>query len=135
MEDAAEPAGNDTGTKRIRDQDLHQETKRQRREDPVLVYTVERREPPRNFLEVALRQKLEGKPNFTSENLPGNAGNKLEKDVQQPLTRTPVRKKVLRLEEKIKYLQETPGRKRKRGTGVQSTELSPLLRQSRVTAY
>ena len=68
--DAAEPPGNDEGTKRIRDEDLHQETKRQRREDPVLVHTVERREPPRNFLEVALRQKLEGKPNFTPGNLP-----------------------------------------------------------------
>ena len=54
--DAAEPPGNDEGTKRIRDEDLHQETKRQRREDPVLVHTVERREPPRNFLEVAFRQ-------------------------------------------------------------------------------
>ena len=40
-----------------------------------------------------------------------------------------------RLEDKLKNYQETPGRKRKRGTGVQSTELSPLHRQSRVTAY
>ena len=94
----------ETGTKRIRNEFLQQETKRLRREDPIQVPRVERREPPRNFLDVALRQKLEGKPNFTAGNSPENGVEKAEKDTQQPQTRTPVRKKVLRLEEKIKYL-------------------------------
>ena len=125
----------ETGTKRIRDEALQQETKRLRREDPIQIPTVERREPPRNFLDVALRQKLEGDPNFTAGSPPGNKAEKAEKDTQKLQTQTPVRKRVLRLEEKMKNLQETPGRKRKRGTGVQSTELSPLKRQYRVTAY
>ena len=88
--DAIEPLGTDAGTKRIRDEGLHQETKRQRTQDPVQVHTVERREPPRNFLEVALRQKLEDKPNFMPGNSPGNGGKRPEKDT---MTRTPVRKK------------------------------------------
>ena len=92
---------------------------------------MERREPPRNFLEVALRHKMEEEPKFTPGNPPGNERKKPEKDV----ARTPVRKKISRIEEKMKNLQETPGRKRKRGTGVQSTELSPLQKQSRVTEY
>ena len=40
----------EVGTKRIREEALHQETKRLRREDPIQIPTVERREPPRNFL-------------------------------------------------------------------------------------
>ena len=73
------------GTKRLRDVKSQpgnqQEEKRLRRDGPVQVSTVDKREPSRNFLEVMMRERLDRKPNFT-------AAMKVE---EQPV-RTPVTK-------------------------------------------
>ena len=69
------------------------------REEPVQIPTMERRELPRNFLEVALRQKLDRNPNFTAGS---PAGKRAGSDPQEAQARTSVSKKVQRLEDKLK---------------------------------
>ena len=97
--------------------------KRPRKEEPALVHTVSRREPPRNFLEVLMRTRLEVEPKFI-----------MEKGKNSTPARTPIKKRVQKMEEKIeKQTVRTP--KWKRGLGVQGKKPSPLTKQSRMTTY
>ena len=85
----------EAGIKRLRD-NLPQEgepqmEKKPRKEEPIQIHTAKKREPPRNFLEVMVRTKLEREPKFTVET----------REQDKTPVRTPVRKRIQRFEERL----------------------------------